>query len=251
MNVVDDIYKIVKLFKCNLPLKTKLKFLLTTKKLKGGNKEVVRSLYKEIFWNNDYLPNFKPNLIIDAGANIGMSTEYFRTLYPKTLILSFEPSTFHFNMLKHNVYKKIYPLGSVTLYELALGSKKKLINFYISKLKTSLSNGRRDKNNTKKIVVKQDLLSSFIYIYNTFVKIDIEGYETDVIKDLDKNKSFKYIKGMVIEYHNNLDNNKNNNLDEILYILRKNKFVCTIESGLQIGRYNNFQDIIIKAEKYD
>jgi GT2 family glycosyltransferase len=59
-------------------------------------------MHKEIFEQEIYKfisPTDEP-LIIDAGANIGLSTIYFKKLYPKARILAFEPDDYIFKYLK-------------------------------------------------------------------------------------------------------------------------------------------------------
>ncbi len=38
-------------------------------------------------------------LILDCGANIGLSALYFQRLYPKARIMAFEPDTHNFELL--------------------------------------------------------------------------------------------------------------------------------------------------------
>jgi len=60
--------------------------------------------YEHVFVLNQYdIPiNFEPKLIIDGGANIGMSAIYYALRYPKAKIISLEVSPENFDLLKHN-----------------------------------------------------------------------------------------------------------------------------------------------------
>src|SRR3990172_6492726 len=62
-------------------------------------------LYREIFLKNEYFFNARVRrpLIIDAGANIGMATLYFKLLHPDATVYCFEPDTNAFHVLEKNV----------------------------------------------------------------------------------------------------------------------------------------------------
>jgi len=55
-----------------------------------------------------------PSIIIDAGANIGMSAVYFSQRYPSAKIIAIEPDTGNFDILKKNaeLFPRIYPLNA-------------------------------------------------------------------------------------------------------------------------------------------
>ncbi|MEN9497326.1 MAG: hypothetical protein RL750_225 [Bacteroidota bacterium] len=60
--------------------------------------------YEHVFVLKEYdfpIP-FEPKLIIDGGANIGMSALYFARRFPKAKILAIEPDSANCALLKHN-----------------------------------------------------------------------------------------------------------------------------------------------------
>lgn len=60
--------------------------------------------FLQIFDSMQYESNViaAPALIVDAGANIGLSAVYFANKYPKARILSIEPNEENFRLLKRN-----------------------------------------------------------------------------------------------------------------------------------------------------
>ena len=70
--------------------------------------------FEEVILKEEYkLPNdFKPLTIIDAGANIGLTSAYFASKYPNASIVSLEPDLENFNWLKNNtkLYKNVHPM---------------------------------------------------------------------------------------------------------------------------------------------
>lgn len=69
-------------------------------------------VFYQLFSKTEYdIPvNFEPKLIIDAGANIGLAAVYFKNKFPNATIISIEPESGNFEMLKKNTapYENIY-----------------------------------------------------------------------------------------------------------------------------------------------
>lgn len=60
-------------------------------------------LFFDIIIHEEYpLPSFKPDLIIDAGANIGLFSAYYANKFPNTPVVSIEPESSNFEMLLKN-----------------------------------------------------------------------------------------------------------------------------------------------------
>ena len=77
-------------------------------------------LIREIFVNEEYQfknTNGKP-VIIDCGANIGMSVLYFKRCHPKATIIAIEPNPTTYSLLDKNV--KSFELKNGTLHNFAL-----------------------------------------------------------------------------------------------------------------------------------
>jgi FkbM family methyltransferase len=70
--------------------------------------------YKQVFLNNgyDFRAIERPQVIVDAGANIGLASILFANRYPQAKIFALEPEHDNFNLLAHNVhlYDNIVPL---------------------------------------------------------------------------------------------------------------------------------------------
>jgi len=72
------------------------------------------NIYRAVLLQSEYafeLP-FLPNVIVDAGANIGMASIFFANKYPQTRIIAIEPEPSNFEILARNVspYKMITPV---------------------------------------------------------------------------------------------------------------------------------------------
>lgn len=86
-------------------------------------------MHKEIFEQEIY--KFKTSrqepYILDGGANIGLSTIYFKKLFPDAKIVGFEPDPNIFKILKKNIGK--FNFQNIELVNKGLWNAKKELNF--------------------------------------------------------------------------------------------------------------------------
>jgi len=78
------------------------------------------TLFREIFVKHSYYIQGMPptGRIVDCGSNVGFSVLYFRALYPKHRIVSFEPNPEAFEFLRWNCQDKGH---QVELHDAAVG----------------------------------------------------------------------------------------------------------------------------------
>jgi FkbM family methyltransferase len=215
------------------------------------NKGELRYIKKSIFHDEEYKfvsENESPN-IIDCGSHIGMSILYFKKIYPQAKILGFEPNPGNFKIVKKNI--KINKLTNVKVINAAVSDKKGKNLFIISTEKNEPwtwgdllveSTWWRDGNN-KQIKVKTIKLSKYINTTIDMLKIDIEGMETKVIQEIEN--KLPLVKQMIIEVHDKFAQEKDDNLNTIKKILKKNNF--TIKTISELKRKNKGRITLIKA----
>ena len=200
------------------------------------NEKELKLLQKEIFSNEIYKIKLDKNIpkIIDAGAYIGLSTLYFKTIYPKAKILSFEPNPNIFPLLEENI--EINDLKGVTLKKLALGNKKAIRNLYIDSSNNysfSTSSFIKDawngEQHTSPIEVKVEKLSDYISENVDLLKMDIEGAEKEVLEELRDSNKLHLIRNIIFEFHPS----KINQLNHLKNILSSNNMDITIKEGLE------------------
>jgi FkbM family methyltransferase len=198
----------------------------------------LRSLISEVFINNDYFVNCKKSnpYIIDLGGNIGITTLYYKTLYPQSEILVFEPSSTLFKKLSNNIQKN--SLKNITAVNKAVFSQEGALYF----TDNSNLNGQvsTKKTNTP---IQTTILSKHINKDVDILKMDIEGAELHVLNDLHITKKIKHIKNIVLEYHHN-DFDSNEKLYELLKIFESNNFSYKIKSA-----HNNDPYMTITASR--
>jgi FkbM family methyltransferase len=158
-------------------------------------------LVHEVFVNATYVfPAVSPApRIIDCGANIGMATLFFKTLYPSSLITAVEPAKATFELLRHNI--SMNRLRDVRLVNAALAERPGSIAMDPSPGRGSLVATTADtsKGNTDRI--EAITLSSLLDEPADFVKLDVEGAEYGVIRELIASGRAGRIRHLVLEYH--------------------------------------------------
>ncbi|HLD11811.1 MAG TPA: FkbM family methyltransferase [Patescibacteria group bacterium] len=198
------------------------------------NKEEFEFLYRDIFIQKVYeFPSLlSPPLIIDCGANIGLSVLYFRKRYPEAHIIAFEPNPKTYQILERNM-KNNY-VTNVSLVKAALAPKRGVLDFYVSRDAThpwsaadSAVKGKwYDSALCMKIQVPAVTLSSYITGRVDLLKMDIEGYEERVLREIEK--KLDHVRAIVLEFHGN-PANRYNNLKKILSILSRREFQYEIK----------------------
>lgn len=177
---------------------------------------------KEIFSNEIY--KFKSDkespLIYDCGANIGTSVLYFKQLFPNSKIKAFEADEKIAAVLKENIGH----LKDVELLQNAVWINDEMLTFNSEGADGGSLVGSFDNKQQVKALRLKNLLENDEEI--DFLKMDIEGAESEVIKDCAD--SLGNVKNVFIEYHS--FKNREQDLDEILRILRINGFRYFMET---------------------
>lgn len=180
-------------------------------------------LLKELFEFEIYRfkADTKEPLIIDCGANIGLSIIYFKRLYKDAKIIAFEPDPKIFGYLTHNIAS--FGFDNVKLINKALWSSETELEFYSE----GADGGRiKEAKDREKIVkIKTEKLSKYLSQKVDFLKIDIEGAEYEVLNEC--KEMLRNVKNIFVEYHSFVD--KRQNLWEILKILEEGGFRYYIE----------------------
>ncbi len=182
----------------NLPRYTKCEVTLLGKTIVVPDNASYLFMRKEIFDDNIYKfqSSKKDPYIIDGGANIGLATIYFKLLYPSSKIVAFEPDTDIFDMLKTNV--KAFDLQGVELVKMGLWNENTTLSF-----KSEGADGGLITDLDEKAVETEsiEVISLKPYLNKTvdFLKLDIEGSETNVLKDIEK--QLENVDRIFVEYH--------------------------------------------------
>jgi len=196
------------------------------KKIYYSNPSEFLHTFKELFVHEIYKVTLPPqSYIIDCGANIGLSIIYFKELCPTAEILAFEPDDKNFDLLSRNINS--FNLQQVT-------AKKEAV--WIADTDISFSSdgtmGSKIETDTKKNTqtVKASRLMNYLDREVNFLKIDIEGAEYTVLKDIKERLSF--VKNMFLEYHGSFK--QTSELTAMLYWITEKGFSYYIKEAAPI-----------------
>lgn len=211
------------------------------------NREELLHGVEEIFINEIYKTAFPPDsrpVIIDCGANIGLSVIYFKTQYPNCTVTAFEPDPMNHDLLLKNI--KSMKLENVIVRKEAVWVKDATLNFHSEGSTASRLEEEMDKNKEDQTVpVKAIRLNDLIHSKVDMLKVDIEGAEYEVLKDIEN--KLHYIEILFLEYHGTFK--QNNRLTEMLDILTRNKFQFYIKEGHNVYQQPFYDHM--SSGKYD
>jgi FkbM family methyltransferase len=207
-------------------------------------------LFREIFVEPSYAfrAGTKTPRIIDCGSNIGMSVLFFKTLYPHAEILAFEPGHTTHALLAENVRQNAWQ-GVRVLPQAVAADDGELEFFYdpndpgsllMSTYAERMPNGASHR-------VEAVRLSRYIDAPVDFLKLDVEGAELGVIRDLQRSGALPVVREMVIEYHHHISRDVDA-LSELLGILETGGFGYQLSAEWQLPhRAGEFQDVLVHA----
>lgn len=139
------------------------------------------AVYGEAFCQDEFKVDCQsPQVIIDAGAYIGLSTVYYATKYPRALILAIEPNQENFEILVKNTsrYRNVKPINA------ALWHKETQLNLIDGGtgawgyMATEMDLGET-LGQVQGVTIKW-LMEEYCFNYIDILKIDIEGGELEV-----------------------------------------------------------------------
>jgi len=124
----------------------------------------------------------KQPVALDIGANIGVWTRVLSKLYPQAKVFAFEPSPSNFEQLELNCKDR----KNVFLQPIALGAETGVVCFSgdsVSPGLRSIQTGKSELPDTIKVPIStlSDWVVSNRLTKIDFIKIDVEGFEKDVL----------------------------------------------------------------------
>ena len=158
---------------------------------------------EKVFIDHEYKLPFavSPQVIVDAGANIGMATIYFATEYPGARIVAIEPELSNFEILKRNCGD--YP--NVSLIHAALWPSRDALEVFDSSAEkwAFTVRGRAASNCNKEIIPAITIADVLSYINEEridLLKLDIEGSELELFTG-GPERWLGYVSMIAVELH--------------------------------------------------
>ncbi|PWJ60621.1 FkbM family methyltransferase [Dyadobacter jejuensis] len=173
--------------------------------------------YKEIFADQSYQFNSENSrpVIVDCGANIGMSLLYYKQQFPGANITAFEASPSIAKLLRKNLERN--HITDINLIEKAVWTDDQGIWF---------ANEAADSSSMflggDKVLVPSIRLADFLATQSRvdFLKMDIEGAETEVLKDC--RYELHKVENIFVEFHSYIGQHQS--LASVIQVLEENGF---------------------------
>jgi FkbM family methyltransferase len=206
-------------------------------------------LFREIFVRQTYwfTTEVRRPVILDCGANLGMATFFFKSMFPDAHIHCFEPDPLTFGLLQHNV--EANQLSQATLHNVALWNEDTEVPFFFDAQAPGslLMSTNANRANGDRILVPARRLSSYIEGDIDLLKLDVEGAELRVMEELAASGKILSIKQMIVEYHHKIPGEPSN-LSHLLQIFENQGFEYQVAaSGFPLAQPERFQDVLIYA----
>lgn len=213
----------------------------------------IHFLFSEIFVRNEYLFDAAGDrpVVFDCGANIGLATLFFKWLYPACEVHAFEPDPDTFAVLKENVERN--GLTDVHLYHVALADARGRLDLFVptgpagSPLMSVLP-GRA--HAARRVRVDAEPLSTYAGQHGIdFLKMDVEGVEESVLRELATSGCLENVGAMAVEYHHNIDGAAGN-LGSFLRVLDDHGYQYQLDATWGSSPSSSaFQDILVRAHR--
>jgi FkbM family methyltransferase len=209
----------------------------------------LRYVFTEIFVDEAYLfsTTEKRPLIVDCGSNIGLSVLFFKRLHPHARILAFEPDPRTFEILERNV--EANRLDDVRLVNKALSEVDGMVDFYTDPDRpgSPLMSLVPDRSPVEPIKIPSVRLSTYLVEPVDFLKIDVEGVELGVVRELAEAGKLGLARQMAIEYHHHI-NAHEDQLADLLGLLEKGGLGYQISADARTPIHaGKFQNVAIYA----
>ena len=155
---------------------------------------------KKLFNIKKYISQRQKFNIVDIGSNIGSVTLPLANTFKKSKVYSIEPTVYAFEKLKENINLNPNLKKRIKTFNYFISEKKNKIKFVHSSWKLNNNNKKHQihrgilKKTFNKSISLDDLLKKN-KIPIKLIKIDVDGYELDVLKSAEK--TLKKIKPII------------------------------------------------------
>lgn len=182
---------------------------------------ILEEIYKSGLFNSVLPQKKEGSIVIDAGANVGLTSYYFSPRFEK--VYSIEPSKRHFDVLNHML--EFNKITNVSPFQFALSMlDKKEENFYLYSNRTMdslygniVGTGGLTQTGVEKVELKR--LDTFIKEQNIdhvdLLKIDVEGVEFEILGSDSFSNVADKIQAVTCEIHSSSGRNPSQIIDAL------------------------------------
>lgn len=212
-----------------------------------------------IYYLGDYEPNLKIHFkrlikendtVLDIGANIGFHTLYFAELTGVNgKIIAFEPIPINFAALENNISLNNFP--QIVSVNKAMGNTNSQMNVHVDKQTQNPGAFSLFEHGVKNTIIECVKGDDYLRENNTkkvdFIKLDVEGFELEVLKGLAE--TIKQSNPIIIfEYDYNYQSKVNDDPRAILHFLKTFSYNFFIIDGYGNLKHLNIADDLKSSE---
>jgi FkbM family methyltransferase len=163
-------------------------------------------VYSQIFLKHEYKFDVStpPEFIVDAGANIGLTSIYFANQFPNARILAIEPEHANFEILAKNVapYRNIFPVlgalwgesAEISVVDPGLGNWG-----FVTEAQNNNSISYRPASQKVQGMTIDAILEKYATQQISILKMDIEGAELEVFRN--SSSWIDRVDSLIVELH--------------------------------------------------
>ncbi len=154
-------------------------------------------------------------VFFDIGANIGIYSLYAGYKHPAAEVFSFEPVSNNYTALQQNVW--LNNSTNIHPFNLALAGDNKIANLYLSDVRVGNSGAQIDRAVNEKgeayqalrvekvlSITLDRLINEFALPVPTYVKIDVDGHETDILNGMTQTLGAPTLRSLLIEFNSDV-----------------------------------------------
>lgn len=201
-------------------------------------------IIKEQFVDLQYFPkfipsDFKPKVVLDIGGYIGDLSLYCASTFDSK-VHCYEPTPQNYAMIQENI--NLNKDLNITVFNKGVSNSRQPITLGVQEISGEIhaSSHKKYKSHVTTIEVPCVSLNDAIEELNEekidLVKIDCEGQEFEILKNVDSYELSGKINYLIFEYHSFVADYKNklesilNNLEANFDILKRSKKLCFLKS---------------------
>lgn len=167
--------------------------------LRNGSSDV--NVFSQILYEQEYEIKYRlnPSVIVDCGANIGLTSIFFKNKFPDATVIAVEPEASNFKLLKKNteMYPDIHCLNNGVWNR---STPLKVTNHTRGNWGFTVEETDKNDEDTIQAISIDELMKKYQLNHIDILKIDIEGSEQKLFES-NVDTWLPFVKVIVIEFH--------------------------------------------------
>jgi FkbM family methyltransferase len=167
--------------------------------LRGGTSDI--GIFDEVFFLEGYKYDYKnPGIIFDCGANVGLTSVYYKNCFPQARIIAIEPDPANFTLLKKNTA----PYQDIECLQMGLWHKEALLEIHNRHFNNNSGFAVEEVAKKGPETIEAITIPAIMQRYGIseidVLKMDIEGAEKELFS-YGADQWLPHVKTLVIETH--------------------------------------------------